>query len=140
MKEKVLVILKPDAMDKNLFPVIKACIGELGLNIKAAKHTIPDRKRLEEHYRHIQEAPFFEDTINFMLCEGHNCNKLNLLVVEGDNAVSKLRELAGSTHPEDADANSLRGRFGREINGVLENVLHVSSSVEEGEREMGIWF
>jgi nucleoside-diphosphate kinase len=140
VKEEVLVILKPDAMDKKLLSVIKKDIKNLNLRVIASKYITPTEEKLAEHYAHIQDTPFFDGVLDFMLCNHHKCNQLHIMVVEGVDAVNKIRTLAGATNPEEAEPNSLRGRFGNVTEDRFENVIHASSSVEDGKREKQIWF
>ena len=63
------------------------------------------------------------------------------LVYWGDDAISKVRGIAGSTNPEEANPVSIRGAYGRILtSGLYENVIHASSSDEEAEREIKLWF
>jgi nucleoside-diphosphate kinase len=140
MKEEVIVILKPDAMDKKLLSIIRKDISKLNLRVVSSKFVIPTEEKLSEHYAHIKDTPFFDGVLDFMLCNHHKTNQLNVLVVEGVDAVEKIRTLAGATNPEEADLESLRGRFGTVIDDRYENVIHASSSVEDAEREKEIWF
>ena len=63
------------------------------------------------------------------------------MVYFGDNALQKVRELAGATNPEEAETDSIRGKYGRiTTKGVYENVIHASSDPHEAEREIKLWF
>jgi len=63
------------------------------------------------------------------------------LVYWGEDAINKIRELAGATNPEQALPTSIRGQYGRILtSGVFENVIHASSDPEEAEREIKLWF
>ena len=63
------------------------------------------------------------------------------LVYWGDEAITKCRELAGATNPEEADPTSIRGSYGRiTTKGLYENVIHVSSNESEAQREIKLWF
>jgi len=63
------------------------------------------------------------------------------LVYHGKDAISKVRELAGSTNPEEADPTSIRGQYGRLTTaGLFENVLHCSATEPEAENEIKLWF
>jgi nucleoside-diphosphate kinase len=140
MKETALVILKPDAMDKGLSSQIRKEIKDLNLRVVSNKFVTPDEEKFNEHYSHIKDTPWFDGVIDFMMCNHHSTSVLQFMVVEGVDAIHKLRELAGDTNPKEASKESLRGRYGRAIDGRLENVIHVSSSVEEAKREMRIWY
>ena len=63
------------------------------------------------------------------------------LVYWGEDAIKKVRALAGATNPEEADPTSIRGSYGRiTTHGVYENVIHVSANAEDAEREVKLWF
>ena len=83
----------------------------------------------------------FENTLKYIQGEYHT-DRVFALVYEGENAIQKIRELAGSTNPEEADFTTIRGKFGR-INSktnVFENVVHVSDSEASAKREIQLWF
>ncbi len=63
------------------------------------------------------------------------------LVYQGDNAIAKIRDIVGDTDPEKANPVSIRGAYGRiTTSGVFENVVHASSSPEDAEKEIKLWF
>lgn len=132
MNERTLVILKPTAVEHRIVGRIIECVEEKGLRIAGAKMLWMDRELAEKHYAEHRGKPFFDRLI------GHITSKpVVLLVVEGDNAIAALRQLAGATDPLKADAGSIRGRFGT---GITENVVHASDSPESAEGEIGLFF
>jgi nucleoside-diphosphate kinase len=72
----------------------------------------------------------------------HNGANVVAIVYEGENAISKIREAAGKTFPEDADFKSIRGKYGRhnQKTDCVENVIHASDSSESAKREISLWF
>lgn len=141
MKERVLIIIKPDGMLKNLAGIVFAHLGALDLSLVGLKLIEPQRCLLEDHYKHLKGQPFFEQNIRFMLGEMNGCKRLLASVYQGDNAIQLCRTLAGATNPEKADPRSIRGAFGRiTTEGTFENVIHVSSDPSEAEREISLWF
>ena len=71
----------------------------------------------------------------------HDRKKVMALVYWGNDAITKCRDLAGATNPEEAESTSIRGSYGRiTTNGVYENVVHVSANDSEAEREIKLWF
>jgi nucleoside-diphosphate kinase len=71
----------------------------------------------------------------------HDRRKVMALVYWGEGAITKCRQLAGATNPEEADPTSIRGSYGRiTTSGLYENVVHVSSCPEDAEREIKLWF
>ena len=72
---------------------------------------------------------------------GEDYRRVMAMVYRGDGAIKKVRDIAGATNPEEADSTTVRGAYGRiTTKGVFENVVHASSSVEDAEREIKLWF
>lgn len=139
-KQSVLVIIKPEIIHKNILGNVLTKISETNLEIIAIKLMTVSRALAEEHYRHIKGKPFFENTVRYMMGEYHQ-KKVVVIVYNGDNAIEKIREIAGATNPEDAKPSSLRGAYGRITkDDVYENVIHASSDKKEAEREIKLWF
>jgi nucleoside-diphosphate kinase len=141
MNEAVLILIKPDGLKKSLTGNILTRLSETKLEIVASKMVRVSRKLAEEHYKHLKDKPFFEEIIKYLQGELHERRKVMALVYWGEGAISKCRELAGATNPEEADPTSIRGSYGRiTTSGVYENAIHVSSNAEEAEREIKLWF
>jgi nucleoside-diphosphate kinase len=137
----VLILIKPDGLKKSLTGNILTRLSETKLEIVAAKMVRVSRTLAEEHYRHLKDKPFFNDLIEYIMGAYHDRRKVMALVYWGKDAISKCRELAGATNPEEADSTSIRGSYGRiTTSGVYENVIHVSSDEKEAEREIKLWF
>ncbi|MCD6093636.1 MAG: nucleoside-diphosphate kinase [Candidatus Omnitrophica bacterium] len=140
MIQQTLVLIKPDGLKKSLTGNILTRLSETRLDIIAAKIVSVHRELAEEHYRHLKDKPFFRDLIKYICGEFHK-RKVLAMIYYGEEAISKVRELAGATNPEEADAVSIRGAYGRiTTSGVYENVIHVSANEEEAEREIKLWF
>ncbi len=141
LREQTLVLIKPDGLSKSLTGNILTRLSETKLEIAAAKCLHVSRELAEAHYYVLRHKPFFEEVISYIQGEYHSRKKVMALVYVGENAISKVREMAGSTNPEEADSVSIRGQYGRiTTKGVYENVIHASSSLEEAEREIKLWF
>jgi nucleoside-diphosphate kinase len=141
-KEKVLVLIKPDAMAKQLAGIIIHDISQLNLNMVGLKLVAVKKHLAEKHYEIHKEKPFYEDLLKYIMGEFHNIKAIIAIIYEGDNAISKLRTYAGKTNPDDAEPLSLRGRYGK-INSKtknLDNIMHISDSQENAEKEIAIWF
>ncbi len=139
--EQTLVLIKPDGLKKSLTGNILTRLSETKLEIAAAKMVRVSRGLAEEHYSHMKDAPFFEELIRYIMGELHDRKKVMALVYHGEDAISKVRELSGLTNPEEADPVSIRGAYGRiHTSGLYENVIHASSSRDEAEREIKLWF
>jgi nucleoside-diphosphate kinase len=109
----------------------------VGLKLVAVKKHLA-----EKHYEIHKEKPFYSDLVKYILGEFHNIKSIIAIVYEGENAINKLREYAGKTNPDDAEPLSLRGRYGK-INSKTknwDNIMHISDSPENAEKEILIWF
>ena len=141
MDQATLILIKPDGLKKSLTGNILTRLSETKLEIVAAKMARVSQELAEEHYKHLKDKPFFEELIQFIRGELHNRHKAMALIYWGEEAIKKCRELAGSTNPEEAEPTSIRGSYGRiTTSGVYENVIHVSSSEPEAQREIKLWF
>ena len=141
MDQQTLVLIKPDGLKKSLTGNILTRLSESKLEIVAAKIVRVSRDLAKEHYRHMKDKPFFEELVKYIQGEIHDRRKVMAMVYWGEDAIKKVRELAGSTNPEKAEATSIRGSFGRiTTSGIYENVLHTSSDEKEAEREIKLWF
>ncbi len=139
--QATLILIKPDGLKKSLTGNILSRLSETKLEIVAAKIARVSKELAEEHYRHLKEKPFFDELIKYLRGELHNRRKVMALVYWGEDAITKCRQLAGSTNPEEAESTSIRGSYGRiTTSGVYENVIHVSSEEKEAEREIKLWF
>ncbi|HNW38833.1 MAG TPA: nucleoside-diphosphate kinase [Candidatus Omnitrophota bacterium] len=141
MGQAVLILIKPDGLKKSLTGNILTRLSETKLEIVAAKMVRVSKELAEEHYRHLKDKPFFGEIIKYLQGDLHDRKKVMALVYWGKDAITKCRDLAGATNPEEAESTSIRGSYGRiTTNGVYENVVHVSSNIPEAEREIKLWF
>lgn len=143
MNTKTLVIIKPDGLKKSLTGNILTRLSETKLRIIGAKVVRVSKELAEEHYEHLRNKPFFGDVVKYLMgaLHGEEYNRVLALVYKGDDAIGKVRKLAGSTNPEEADSTSIRGQYGRlTTKGLFENVLHCSDSEEAAEKEIKLWF
>ncbi|MDD5729945.1 MAG: nucleoside-diphosphate kinase [Candidatus Omnitrophica bacterium] len=141
MNQAVLILIKPDGLKKSLTGNILTRLSETKLEIVAAKMVRVTKELAEEHYEHLKGKPFFGEVIRYIQGELHQRKKVMALVYWGKDAIAKCRELAGATNPEEADPTSIRGSYGRITTaGVYENVIHVSSNIEDAQREIKLWF
>lgn len=130
--EKSLIIIKPDAVQRNLVGEITSRIERKGLKIIGMKMMGIEDALLEEHYAHIKDKPFFPGIRDFM----KSCPVV-VLAVSGINAVSSLRLLVGPTKAWEANAGTIRGDFSL---STQSNIVHASDSVENGELEIKRFF
>lgn len=141
MINQTLVLIKPDGLKKSLTGNILTRLSETKLEIVAARMVEVTKELAEEHYRHLKDKPFFDELIRYIMGELHGRKKVMAMVYWGEDAIAKVKKLAGATNPEEADSISIRGQYGRiTTRGVYENVLHASESEGEAEREIKLWF
>ena len=141
MDQQVLILIKPDGLKKSLTGNILTRLSETKLEIVAAKMVRVSRELATEHYRHMKDKPFFEELIQYIQGTLHDRKKVMAMVYWGEDAITKIRQIAGATNPEEADSTTIRGSYGRiTTKGLYENVLHTSSSEAEAEREIKLWF
>ena len=129
---RTLILVKPDAFERNLTGEILARFERKGLKIVALKHMTVERAQAEEHYAEHEDKPFFGDLVDFI-----TGGPLVAAVLEGHEAVKAARQVIGATNPVEAAPGSIRGDFGLE---VQTNLVHGSDSDESAMREAGIFF
>lgn len=130
--ERSLVLIKPDGVEKKVIGRIISFYEENKLNIESLKLINVTEEKAKEHYFEHKEKPFFKDLIQF-ITRGPVC----AMIIAGDNAISKVRDLNGATDPKKAKEGTIRSLYG---NSVSENCVHSSDSKESAEREIKIWF
>lgn len=141
MLQQTLILVKPDGLVRSLTGNILTRLSETKLEIIAAKMVRVSRELAVEHYRHLKDKPFFEELIRYLMGELHDRRKVMAIVYWGEDAITKVRALAGATNPEQAEPTSIRGSYGRiRSSGLFENVIHASESESEAEREIRLWF
>jgi nucleoside-diphosphate kinase len=139
--EATLVIIKPDGLKKSLTGNVLTRLSETKLKIIGSKIMEVDEELAKTHYQHLKEQPFFPDLIKYIRGELHGENRVMVLIYWGEDAITKVRNIAGATNPEEAVPVSIRGAYGRILTtGLFENVVHASSSDDEAEREIKLWF
>jgi nucleoside-diphosphate kinase len=130
--ERTLSIIKPDATRRNLTGKINAKFEEAGLKIVAQKRIKLSEQQARDFYEVHKERPFYNDLVNFMLS-----GPVVVQVLEGENAVSKNREVMGATNPAEADAGTIRKEFAESIEA---NSVHGSDSLENAVNEIKFFF
>ena len=139
--EATLVVIKPEAVQRGLVGAVVSRLEELRLDVIGAKAVHVTRELAEEHYKALQDKPFFQELLEHIQGKLHGVHAVLALVLWGPNAITRVRELAGATHPEQADPCSIRGALGRmTTGGLMENIIHASSTASEAEREIKLWF
>ncbi len=130
--EKTLSIIKPNSTLDNNMGNIMAIFEKNGLRISAAKFTKLSKEKAEGFYIEHKERPFFGELVNFM-----TSGPVLLMVLEGENAVAKNRELMGATNPANAAPGTIRKLYAKSVG---ENSVHGSDSLASAEREVAYFF
>ncbi len=141
--EQTLILIKPDGAARRLTGLTIDRLDASGLQMVAARMVGVTEKLAREHYASLSDKPFFENLIKYIRGEFHGLkdHRVLALVYRGENAIKKVREIAGATNPEQAAPGTIRGSFGRVTTaGQFENVLHASSDPTDAEREVKLWF
>lgn len=129
--ERTLSIIKPDGVARNLIGKIICMFEEQGLQVVASRMQILSRHEAEGFYAVHKARPFFGELVDFM-CSG----PVLLMVLEGENAIAKNREIMGATNPKEAKEGTIRRLFSPSIG---ENTVHGSDALETAQFEIG-WF
>ena len=130
--ERTLILIKPDAFERQLTGEVIARFERKGLRLVALKLMRADVDIANVHYEEHKDKPFFGELVEFI-----TRGELVAMILEGPNAVRAARQVIGATDPVEADAGSIRGEFATELTF---NLVHGSDSLESSEREIGIWF
>ncbi len=139
--ESVLVLIKPDGMQKAVAGEVISLFLAGDLKLTAMKLVHVSRKLAEAHYGHLRGKFFFKQIVSYLMGDLHGKNPVVAMVYTGADTIANCRRIAGATNPEEADPKSVRGKFGRvTTKGVFENLVHVSSDPKEARREIALWF
>ena len=130
--ERTLVLIKPDAMRRQLAGEILARLERRGLTVRAAKLVTVSRELAEHHYDEHKAKPFFGELVDFI-----TSGPTLALALEGEGAISVVRKTMGATNPADAEPGSIRGDFAL---SMPDNLVHGSDAPESAERELALWF
>ncbi len=125
-------MLKPDAIKKGIAGEVISRLERAGLKIIGMKMIQLTEKMCREHYAHHVGKPFFQSLVKFMCSSPVIC-----MVLEGENAVEKVRELAGPTDSKKAPKGTIRGDFGTDVQA---NIIHTSDSKETADVEVKRFF
>lgn len=132
MKESTLVLIKPDAFAKHYTGDIIKRYEEAGLEIQAMKMLQMTKTLAAKHYQEHVGRPYYEDLSSFMTSA-----PLVALVLAGENAIQRVRDLHGKTDPAEAAEGTIRKDFAESKSC---NAVHASDSPESAEREIHIFF
>lgn len=131
-QEKSLIIIKPDAIQRNLVGTIIGRFEQKGLKIIGIKMMHLTDVLLNEHYAHIADKPFFPRIQKFM-----KSAPVIVMALSGAGAVAAIRTIVGPTKAFEAAGGTIRGDLAMSMQS---NVVHASDSVEAGEAEIARFF
>lgn len=132
VKEKTLVLIKPDGVQRGLIGEVFRRFEKKGLKVIGAKMMSLDEAVLREHYAHISDKPFFPGVSQFM-----QRSPVMAICLEGLEVVAAVRKIVGITKSREADAGSIRGDFAM---SVACNVVHASDSLDTARKEVPRFF
>ena len=132
MIEQTLSIIKPDAIERNLENKIKDFFKKNNLKITKSKKVKISKEEASEFYKVHQTKPFYDD-----LCEYLSSGTIVAMILEGENAIEKNRQLMGATDPMKAEEGTLRKMYGLSID---KNSVHGSDSISNGKIEVDFFF
>lgn len=130
--ENTLSIVKPDGTSKNLIGEVIGRFEKKGLKVIGLRMVHITKKQAEGFYYVHRERPFYPSLTDFM-----SSGPCVVMVLQGDNAISKVREIMGATNPEEAAERTIRKDFALNIE---QNIVHGSDSPESAEFEIGYFF
>jgi nucleoside-diphosphate kinase len=130
--EQTLSIIKPDAVGQNMIGNIIEYFEREGLNVVAAKMTQLTLDQAKSFYAIHKDRPFFQELVEFMVS-----GPVLVMVLEGENAVSRNREIMGATDPSKAAAGTIRADFATSID---RNAVHGSDSLDNAKTEIAFFF
>ena len=131
-KEQTLSIIKPDAVERNLSEKIKLVFTQNNLTILDTKKLHVSKDEAAEFYKVHQSKPFYDQLCNYL-----SSGPIEVMVLEGQNAVLKNRELMGATDPKNASEGTIRKLYGISID---KNSVHGSDSVKNAKIEINFFF
>ena len=130
--ERTLSIIKPDAVGKDVIGEIYTRFEQAGLKIIAARMRQLNREQAEKFYAVHQGRPFFDELVQFM-----TSGPVMIQVLEGENAISRNRQLMGATNPSEAAPGTIRADFAESIQA---NAVHGSDATETAKFEIACFF
>ena len=132
MNEQTLSIIKPDAVERNLEKKIKSFFIEKKIKIVKSKKIKISKDEASEFYKVHQTKPFYDALCNYL-----SSGPIIVMILEGENAVLKNRELMGATDPLKAEEGTLRKMYGISID---KNSVHGSDSLQNAKIEINFFF
>ena len=130
--EQTLSIIKPDAVERNLIEDIKSIFSKNNLVVKNSKKIHITKEEAAEFYKVHQSKPFYDQLCNYL-----SSGPIEVMILQGDDAVTKNREIMGATDPKNAEKGTIRKLYGISID---KNSVHGSDSLENAKIEINFFF
>lgn len=130
--EQTLSIIKPDAVTKNIIGDIYSRFERAGLKIVAARMQHLTEEQAKAFYAVHRDRPFYNELVKFM-----TKGPVMIQVLEGENAITRNRELIGATNPKEAVPGTIRADFAESIDA---NAVHGSDSSTTAQEEIAFFF
>ncbi len=130
--ERTLSIIKPDAVERNLSENIKSIFSKNNLSVLDSKKLHISKDEAAEFYKVHQSKPFYDQ-----LCSYLSSGPIEVMILEGKNAITKNRELMGATDPKNAKEGTIRKLYGISID---KNSVHGSDSPDNAKAEINFFF
>lgn len=130
--ERTLILLKPDAVQRQLVGPVITRFEQRGLKIVAMKLLQVSKELAEAHYAVHKGRPFYDSLIEYI-----TSGPIVAMVLEGPSAIQAARNTIGATNPVEAGPGTIRGDFGLEIG---RNLIHGSDAPETASTEIDLWF
>ena len=132
LMEESLVLLKPDCLEGRKCGEVLKRFEEAGFEVYGVKMMRLSDEILQEHYAHLTDLPFFPEIQGFM-----QSSPVVAIALRGENAIAHISEMVGPTDSTVADKGTIRGDFGQD---KMQNVVHASDSIENGQAELKRFF
>ena len=130
--EQTLSIIKPDAVERNLIEDIKNIFVKNNLNVKESKKLHISKEEAADFYKVHQSKPFYDALCNYL-----SSGPIFVMILEGENAIKKNREMMGATDPKSAKDGTIRKTYGISID---KNSVHGSYTLENAKKEIEFFF
>ena len=132
LTEQTLIIVKPDAVKRNLVEEILSRFEKKGFTVSKQKTLNFTVEMAEQFYSVHNSKPFFSELVSFI-----TSGAVVAAIIEGDNVIDVTRKIIGNTNPKEASPGTIRGDFGI---GITENSIHASDSSESFDKEVNVGF
>ena len=131
-KERTFAMIKPGVLQRRIFGEVITRLEQKGFNIIAMKMLEITKELAERHYGEHKGKPFYEPLLEYM-----TSGTSIAMVLERENAIATLRQIAGATNPDEAAPGTIRGDY-----AVItrRNIVHASDSPESAKREIELFF